>query len=145
MSTFTWRSADDPPDGQPNLWTRPVIAVTNAGNAYRLAYSWGEHGTGVWQRPAAFESGEKVVKWCELPGVDSDHAIESKSTAWIETEPDAGDDNCDAAFLFELEELLRHVPAHFGTDQYHCDRLHEIANAIDRIDAFKAKRKGQPQ
>lgn len=61
-----WRSADDPPEGKPGLWSRRVVVVTNAGNAFACSYFHGEH-FGCWQNPRAFEAGEKIVKWTEVP------------------------------------------------------------------------------
>lgn len=57
-----------PPDGDKGKWTREVVAVTNAGKLYSLAYMHGESG-GVWQRPAAFDDGEEVLWWAEMPSV----------------------------------------------------------------------------
>lgn len=37
-----------------------------------------------------------------------------------------------AAYLRDLAERLMHVPAMHGTDQYDCDRLSAIAEAIDK-------------
>lgn len=61
-----WLPADSPPLGQPGYWTADVVAVTNLGGVYRLAYFNGEDG-GVWQRPAAFAGAEQVEFWRPWP------------------------------------------------------------------------------
>lgn len=61
-----WVSADIPPVGTKGCWSRVVVGVTNAENAYRISYFHGDDG-GVWQRPKSFEAGEYVVCWTELP------------------------------------------------------------------------------
>ncbi len=66
-----WEKAENPPDGQVNKWTRDVIAVTNYGKAYSLAYMHGENG-GVWQRPTEFDIGEEVLWWAEHPADKQD-------------------------------------------------------------------------
>lgn len=63
-----WFPATDPPAGEPQKWTKPVVAVTNAGEAYALTYMHGADGRpGVWQRPARFAGGEVVLWWRPLP------------------------------------------------------------------------------
>ena len=59
-----WRPASEPPESSsPELWSRPVVVVTNAGRVYRLSYFPG----GRWQRPKDMETGEQPMWWAELP------------------------------------------------------------------------------
>ncbi|HSH23981.1 MAG TPA: hypothetical protein VLA13_00370 [Massilibacterium sp.] len=61
-----WRSSDEPPEGKTGTWSDDVIAVTNLGNVYSIAFYHGMNG-GNWQRLTAFEDGEEVYKWCKKP------------------------------------------------------------------------------
>ena len=61
-SDMKWNSADNPPESTPGVWSRPVIAVTNAGYAYRLSCD-GRY----WQRLKGMEPDEKVLWWTDFP------------------------------------------------------------------------------
>lgn len=61
-----WNLADEPPTGENMKWTRDVVAVTNYGRVYLLAYMHSSDG-GVWQRPYNFVDGEEVEWWSENP------------------------------------------------------------------------------
>lgn len=61
-----WNPADEPPTGENMKLTREVIAVTNYGCVYRLAYMHSSDG-GVWQRPHNFGDGEVVEWWADNP------------------------------------------------------------------------------
>lgn len=64
--TSAWISAEQHPAGQKGLWTPDVVAVTNLGNVFKLAFFHGEE-SGVWQRPKAFMNGERVEWWTPMP------------------------------------------------------------------------------
>lgn len=71
ISTFEsdfiyWRRQDDPPDADPDKWSREVVAITNFGNVYLISYA-GTRADGAWQRPACFNPGEMVQWWIERP------------------------------------------------------------------------------
>ena len=57
-----WNTGDHPPATWPGQWSRPVIAVTNLGNIYRLSHD----GEG-WQRIASMKAGECVEWWIHFP------------------------------------------------------------------------------
>lgn len=61
-----WKSAVCPPESEHGQWSLPVIGVTNTGNVFRVSFMAGSSG-GVWQRPAAMDDGEQIVKWTEFP------------------------------------------------------------------------------
>jgi hypothetical protein len=62
-----WNSVDNPPSGNPNQWTRHVVAVADTGGVYRVAYYHGKEG-GNWQRPERLiKEGGKLIFWTELP------------------------------------------------------------------------------
>jgi len=61
-----WKSAENPPTGENGFWTDNVIAVTNYGDAFSLAYYHGDNG-GCWQRPERFNKGEIVIWWIDKP------------------------------------------------------------------------------
>lgn len=68
LKNTEWRKADDPPHAAPGLWSKPVVCVTNEGNAYMLLFMGGDtHGDGHWQRLGCFEPYEKVILWTENP------------------------------------------------------------------------------
>ena len=50
-----WNPADEPPEGENMKWTREVIAVTNYGKVYRLAYMHWSDG-GAWEKLHNFGS-----------------------------------------------------------------------------------------
>lgn len=61
-----WRKGDDPPDTNPGKWSKDVVAITNYGDIYKIAY-FGTKEDGCWQRVARFNDGEKVEFWIEKP------------------------------------------------------------------------------
>jgi hypothetical protein len=61
-----WNPASSPPKGTIGNWTKNVIAMTNYGNLYKLAYFNGNDG-GKWQRLSLFDSGELVACWIDMP------------------------------------------------------------------------------
>ena len=61
-----WKCADNPPDTMPGLWSKDVVVITNYGDVFSLAY-FGDKETGVWQRPARLNKGEKVEWWIDKP------------------------------------------------------------------------------
>ena len=61
-----WKPASQPPKGSIDKWTENVIAVTNYGDVFSLAYFTGKDG-GHWQRPARFNDGEQVEWWIWSP------------------------------------------------------------------------------
>lgn len=68
MKDTTWKPANEPPHSKPHKWSKPVVCVTNADNAYMLSFQNGDTpGDGVWQRLRCFEVGEEVVLWTENP------------------------------------------------------------------------------
>ena len=61
-----WNPADEPPEGENMKWTREVIAVTNYGCVYRLAYIHCSDGW-AWEKPHNFGKGERVEWWTDNP------------------------------------------------------------------------------
>lgn len=64
-----WNPASQPPESAGGQWSRPVIAVTVNGDAYRIS-AMGE----CWQRTKAMADsgyGGTVVAWTEMPDVDA--------------------------------------------------------------------------
>lgn len=61
-----WNKASFPPKSEFEKWTNDVVAISNLGNVFLLAYYNGEDG-GCWQRSKAFVSGEKVEYWTKNP------------------------------------------------------------------------------
>lgn len=62
-----WNPASVPPArAGDNLWSNPVVVVTNLDNVFRLQYFHGKEG-GCWKRPSTFQPGEEVDCWIEMP------------------------------------------------------------------------------
>lgn len=72
QALVSWFPASQPPDGEIDMWSRDVVAVTLDGSVFRIAYSHGPDGRGVWQRTSAMADlgmGGKVRAWTELPNL----------------------------------------------------------------------------
>ena len=66
---MSWYPADVAPKGEKGCWSKDVVAVTNLGHVFKLAYFNGET-DGCWQRPGAFAKGEYVERWTDMPEGD---------------------------------------------------------------------------
>lgn len=68
-SECVWNKPENPPEGDVGNWTRDVVAYTNLGNVYKLAYYTGDKNSGIWQRPGTFLPFERIILWTEIPEI----------------------------------------------------------------------------